>query len=337
MEPAAYSLATEARQQGRVAALCHSPLRLCVACATFNALLFALVLTTTSRCFDSGDDPAMMQMASGAMTGAPTDRLVFTNVLIGRVLRQLYSYWPSVNWYAYYLLAVHYLASTALLCAFVRLERTARAICAYLLLFAVFEVRLLLEFQFTSTALLAGFSGAVLLLSDALLTVRRPTAASICGGGLVALSAMIRVDSFYFAMLITAPLVVVALWKPVSPAALLGRYGERLWPFAVSLTLALGAVQYDHWSYSRDPQWQAFREYQAVRAPLYDYSVLPYVPNARFFYDRTGWSHNDFNMFQNYYLADERLSDQETLTALSKRFGRVGRSSSGARGYRKTY
>ena len=266
MDQAVSQIATEFPERGWLAALCRGPFRLFLICATLNALLFGVVLSTTFRCFDSGDDPAMMQIASGAMTGEPSDRLVFTNVLIGRVLRQLYAHDPALNWYAYYLLAVHYLATTALLCAFVRLERSTRAVCAYLLLFAVFEIRLLLEFQFTSTALLAGFSGVALTLTDALSAARRPTAASVCGGALVVLSAMIRVDSFYFAMLIIAPLVLIAMWMPIPPAGLLRRYRDLLWPLAVSIALALGAVQYDHWSYSRDPEWSTFREYQSVRA-----------------------------------------------------------------------
>ncbi len=308
-----------------------------VCCAGLNALLFAFLLTWVTPGFESGDDPAMMRIASGEMTGEPSDRLIFSSVLIGRVLQRLYLLAPAINWYANYLLATHYLATTALLWTLARLAGLRDSMCAYLLLLITFEVRLLVELQFTSTALLAGFAGALLVFSEMHTTAPRLILATMCGGVLMVLSAMIRPDAFYFAMLVVMPLAAIALWEWLPPISLWKQYLRRSSPWAVSLIVSLAVISYDHWSYIRDPEWKQFREYQKVRATLYDFSVLRDIPNARFFYHRIGWSHNDFNMFQHYYLVDEALSNAKTLSSLLSRFGQYGRSSTDSREHWQTY
>jgi hypothetical protein len=177
----------------------------------------------------------------------------------------------------------------------------------------------------------------LLIFTDVIAGDQRPAIATACGAALLVLSAMIRAQSFYFALLIVSPLIFIVLWEPLSLGMLCRRFAQRLWPLGVSLLLAIGAVEYDNWIYARDPEWRSFRDYQALRATLFDFSVLQYAPNARFFYERLGWSQNDYNMFQHYYLADAQLSNKDTLASLLARFGRVGRTASEAREHRHLY
>ena len=59
-------------------------------------------------------------------TGRPSPELIFSNILIGRVLTFLYRLTDRVNWYTLYLLATHWAALTGLLWAFLRLRPRGR-------------------------------------------------------------------------------------------------------------------------------------------------------------------------------------------------------------------
>ncbi|MGE3316281.1 MAG: hypothetical protein AB7O26_14285 [Planctomycetaceae bacterium] len=305
-------------------------------CFALTAVLLAAFLATATPVYESGDDAAMMQIVSGLMTGEPSDRLVFTNVFIGKVLSTLYTWNQSIDWYSLYLMGVHLLSSAARLFAFVSHRVDRSAWMAGLLLFALFEVRMLLEFQFTSTALMAGVAGILLLLSGRAEGQRRSNFTTFVGVALLVLSAMIRVQAFQFAILISAPLVALDIlrWKRESGGAP-SRWGVA--PFILAGVVSFGVVVYDASVYARDPEWKAFRGVQQIRAELYDFPAIEFAPNAQFFFDRVGWTQNDFNMFRHYYLADDEIANERTLRSLQARFGRVARTPSQAREHREQY
>src|SRR5574340_1257988 len=99
-------------------------LRLLGLAALLNAILFGLFLACGTPYYETNDDLSMQLIASGSFTGQPSEYLVFTNVVIGWVLRILYETWNGPNWYMIYLLAVHFASLTAL--AFVFLSRRPR-------------------------------------------------------------------------------------------------------------------------------------------------------------------------------------------------------------------
>ncbi len=79
-----------------------------------NSILFAIFLTCTTPMYESDDDQGMQYIASGFYTGRPDAHLVYTNILIGWVLKFLYGSWAGCNWYFIYLLAVHFAALTVI-------------------------------------------------------------------------------------------------------------------------------------------------------------------------------------------------------------------------------
>jgi len=160
--------------------------------ALVNLILFGLFLACATPVYETNDDLMMQLIASGFYTGHPDAHLVFTNILIGWVLRFFYGTWAGCNWYLIYLLAVHYLALTAI--AFVVMARRGGWLSAwlYVLFFLVVETHILLHLQFTTTAFLAGTAG-LLMLVDGL----RPGSPAhwpevIGGAALVGLMGLVR-------------------------------------------------------------------------------------------------------------------------------------------------
>ena len=136
-------------------------------------LLLALAWGFLGPSYDTNDDVFLSMIAAGrGFCPAPDEHLVFTNILIGKLLKGLYTQWPAVPWYGAYLLAAHYLAQVALLyCALTcpnwRARRDVgagatgpdrgafrRRVGTYLVYFAVVELVLLNSMQFTTTAFL---------------------------------------------------------------------------------------------------------------------------------------------------------------------------------------
>src|SRR5579859_979179 len=76
--------------------------RLLLIAAAINLALFAAILATFTLGYETNDDVGMAQIASGVMTGKPSAELIFTNLVIGETLKQLYQWSDRVNWYTLY-------------------------------------------------------------------------------------------------------------------------------------------------------------------------------------------------------------------------------------------
>src|SRR5690242_9503375 len=145
---------------------------MCSLLAVFALLTISVVVFQPS--YDTNDDVFMTMIAAGrGFCPAPDEHLVFTNIIIGRGLKHLYTLWPDVPWYGGYLLAVHYVAQVAV-CYCVLATRPRRAVAPfapdralsrrhsfrrrlglYVTYFVIVELVFLNNLQFTTTAFLA--------------------------------------------------------------------------------------------------------------------------------------------------------------------------------------
>src|SRR6267142_3034143 len=76
-----------------------APLMVFVAVALLNLTFFGAVLIFLVPDYETNDDLAMQLIASGFYTGHPSEYLVFTSFAIGWMLRLLYEFSGSFNWY----------------------------------------------------------------------------------------------------------------------------------------------------------------------------------------------------------------------------------------------
>jgi hypothetical protein len=287
-------------------------LRLMLLAAAGSAACLGVALSTVTLGFESNDDVGMAQIVSGVTTGSPSAELIFSNILIGSVLKFLYGLTDRVNWYTVYLLGAHFLALAGLLWAFLRLQPSRMAVILFALLFVEFEVALLLRLQFTSTAILAAVSGIALILSRDEVSGQHSGPALICGGALVVLAGLIRPDAMYYAVVLLVPLLAYEAF-----------FFRRWRPFAaigLSVVIAVGAAAYNDWHYRKDPAWREFMAYNRARAFIHDLPIVTYEHNTRFFFDRVGWSYTDWGMFTNWFFTDRETFSRERLEAILNRF-----------------
>jgi len=261
--------------------------------AFINLILFSLFLVFITPVYETNDDLTMQLIASGFYTGDPDAHLVFTNILIGWVLRFFYASWAGCNWYLIYILLVHYAAFTAI--AFVVMSRWFSWLSAWLYVGFVLlvEPHILLNLQFTTTAFLAGTAGLLLLVDG--LQPGQPAhwPKTVAGVALVGLMGLVREP-------------VALLLAAVAGPFLLERFGPAGWPrllgaalTCMGLLLLLHGINY--WAYQRDPAWAEFSEYNRMRGEIHDTPLEKFIPQAA---SAVGWSQNDGWMFSKQYFPD---------------------------------
>jgi hypothetical protein len=239
--------------------------------------------------FDAGDDPAMEMLASGDVTGHPSEYLVFINVLIGLLLKNLYLLVPYVPWYPLLLLAVVFSCLAGI--AFVVLREDIPDRFCWLCLFGfVFGTYFVTHLQFTSAAYLLGLFG-MLIFSQGTSRV-----SLLMAGALVTAGSLIRFESFLLLLVTTAG----AAWL-LSPR----RIREKAIFFAAILFLSWAGQAFDHSYYDREADWKAYRQFNAFRGDLNVTAKLNFSEKNRPVYEHVGWSENDFNMLDIHWLYED--------------------------------
>jgi len=258
-----------------------------------NAGLIVVALLLMTPGYASTDDVLMMRIVSGMETGEPSSYLIYTNVLIGSLLRLAYEttheMGRSYNCYTIYLYATHFLASTALLTAFLRVRPSFLSMFLFLCIYLGFEVYGLVELQFTTTAAFAAVAGVLLILSAPSSSGWSFYATAICGALLVTWGSLIRDDACYLALLLLAPLSLFELIRTRSrfvAAALLS-----------AAVLSVAGDRYDRWRYENHEDWRSYAVFLQTMAPLYNYPLIKLNDESDKVFEEIGWSENDIVIF----------------------------------------
>lgn len=272
-----------------------------------NAVLFASVFSIVTPAYETTDDPSIMMIASGAFTGEPSAYLYFTSIAIGFVLKNLYSILPSIPWYAIYIYAAHGVAMIIFLFALLRGPRPWAGLAVFLILFFGYELRWLIQLQFTSTAALCTVVGIVGLVLSAHEggSSRSDRIERGVYVGLLILGAMIRKEAFYMVFILAAPALALIFLKTRSRSFL-------RW-LGLAVCLCLMVIVLDSAAYWRSQEWNSYTEIQLARHVNLDFTRLRFdkilyeperVEELRDLAKTLGWSHNDLYELHNWFFPD---------------------------------
>jgi hypothetical protein len=305
-------------------------------------VLQLLVLMAFRPSYGTNDDVFMTMIASGKGIGdAPDAHLVFTNILIGAALKQLYIQLPDVPWYGAYLLLTHLVAQVALLYCALLIGRPATSgprrrwisghfapaapwelglrLGMYLLYYTLVELPLLNQLQFTSTAFLAATAGLFLVLTAwrrRSLQSDAPVGALLCAATLLLLvSGLIRIESLALAGLIALPVAIIVSSKFTLHA---------LVPCSIAVVaaaaLVAGATVYDYSCYEQDPQWTGFRSLNQLRGKFHDERWTSYTPETAPLFAQVGWTENDHAMIARWFSDNAMVYTPSRMTAIVEGF-----------------
>ena len=286
-----------------------------------NLILFTAFAMFASPCYETNDDLGMMRTASGLRSGEPSEYLVFSNILIGQVLKRLYQATDTINWYSLYLYFAHFVACTSLLFVFLRRHCSALSVFLFLLLFVTFELRLLLVAQFTSTAAVLAISGLLMVLLANADEEDLPFFVPLLGILWIVLAAMIRDKACLLAMLISTPLVLNILWVFRSKRIILF--------LCASVVLSFAAIGYNRAVYLQHDGWRQYLEFNSVRGQIHGNPIGDALFDTREgpYYHKLGWSQNDAAMFYRWFFADDKIYSTDKLKRIVDHFSSASRPS----------
>jgi hypothetical protein len=285
--------------------------RLLIAGVLTAAIVLGVLAIFTPR-FETNDDVGMNAIVAGRMlVDRPDEHLVFSNVLIGLVLKGLYQAAPNVPWYGGYLFLTASLSLAAV--AFVCLQRSASTfeVCLTAAFLCLAGAPFLIELQFTRVAFLAALAG--LLLLAGVVRDARPVPHAFWAIPFLVVGALIRIDSFLLAILVLSPLAGWMLWRSrFQPGA---RGAVAVLAGAVAVGFAL--VRLNNWYYARDEGWRDFYKFNALRVEFTDYGRGEYNDVTAPVFAKVGWTRADVDLLREWCSLDrDRFNIQTLQTAL---------------------
>lgn len=220
-----------------------------------NTLFFAMMAVLLPLGFEENDDVIMAMIANGTYSGTPDCHLVYINVIYGALLAALYRLSTAIEWYTLSFAVLHIVSASVLTyCVLTTPSRARWERALWLLALYVLWARIIIAFQFTTTAGITSLAGCALLLRKESLKARWS------GVSLLVVAALVRFWAAGLVGLLMAPMIIYVY-----------RWDWRKYLTIVFMLAAVVACRYVNRAvYDNAPEWKYFREYNSLRAKLND-------------------------------------------------------------------
>ncbi|MHB8880759.1 MAG: hypothetical protein ACYC69_04505 [Thermodesulfovibrionales bacterium] len=262
---------------------------------------------------------AMISSGTGVCS-SPNEHLINSNVIIGKVLKGLYSAVPDYPWYGYYIVFVQFISYVALLYAFVKSEFSWMRVSFVLFYWIAVLSHFYVNMQFTTTAFLAGQSGVFLFISalddkvkDGNWAYWRRLSASAF---LLLLAALIRPDSFYLVVLMAVPLSLVKITMSEDRK----RSVQHFIYGVCVLLVSLAAIYYNTYYYARDKGWNGFYERIALVSNFVNDGKAVMTEGTKPIFEDVHWSRNDYWMLMYWFFEDGELYSKNNMQQILSHF-----------------
>jgi len=273
---------------------------------TINILLFAGAFIFFNVKFQTNDDVTMQMIASRFYTKQPLEFLIFTNVIIGYILKIFYINFSGINWYSYYLYFIHFSASTLILYNFLKIEKSLIKLAQYLIIFYFFELYFLINLQFTTTSFVIGVAGIITFINYRSDKLSFPIIVSIIA---VIISGLIREYIFYLIFLLFAPIALYLIFYK--------KYYKFILPIVITLIIFFSLRFYNNYHYQQKSDWANYIKFNSIRGKIHTYTTYLYNTNNKIVFDKIGWNENDYKMFISWNFDDKIKYSQEKLEYLN--------------------
>jgi hypothetical protein len=263
----------------------------------FNICFFAFFAYILPIHFETNDDTIMCLIASGYFSGIPDAHLVFINYLYGFVLAFFYKNFHGIEWYTLFFCILHILSLTIIIFKYIRENKSIIIKCVSIILIYLFEIRLILFFQFTTTAALTAFAGLLLLFSKKRLFY-------ISGILLFLIAVLIRFDAAMLVCLMTLPIFFYITLNN-------GGIKKHTVLLTICILSAITLKYVDYKIYSMNQSWADYIEYNTNRGQINDHpnenEIIENLPD--------NISKNACILFLNYF-PDKQIMDKSTIKQL---------------------
>lgn len=254
------------------------------------AVEVVLVIAFVPLVFETNDDVVMNSLVAGATTAEPNQYMMFTNIVIGKLLVSLYHWSPAVNWYTWYLILSLGIGYATIQYCFVVLKGSAGVrVIRHILLLGLF-IHVFFILQFTRVASVVIAAGLLLIL----LSENRQFYRFMAGVFLIVLGSAIRYPVFIMYAIIGFPVILGLLLR--------WRVGKLAW-IAAAFVGCFVLNLYHTNVYDSNHEMLEYKEFNSIRSSITttDSPQFTYESHGAFA-EKLGWSKNDFMLASNFNL-----------------------------------
>lgn len=280
------------------------PLRRYLPYAAVLVVVLVIVLFG-HKYWDANDDIHMAMVAGGyGFAAQPSPGIVYSNVIWGWLAMRLGA---PFGIQGYMIMTYAAMLASAAVVAWALFRKQVPGILAATVLLAMF-VHALLEPQFSVTAGYAAVAGLALACT---LDSRREWTVALAACLLLLVGALIRLEECLFVCVVAAPFLVWQLYRS---------FGTPVFrPLAAALLAAAalaGAAKLVDNAYYAGPEWQQFREMNALRRPFTDYGLHAYFERRPELLAPAGMSTNDMAILGDWFFLDSKVYNAQSLGKL---------------------
>lgn len=281
-----------------------------------NAVLLGIFLCFFTPYCETNDDFLISNFVNGAIT-EKSSRLIFINIIIGTLLKGLYTFAPAVPWYALLQYTMLFASFTAITWILLQRYERAPALMLAIGIISIFGLDAYICFQFTKTTAVATVSGVMLIfysLSKEKRTNGRRFPMSI-GIILALLGGMYRYHEFLAAGAVISWIMIDPLTDAIKSGESVKdkfrRAFDTVKPFILLLLLFAAARVIDNAAY-KSPEWAEYKEYSKARVQVLDHGT-PSYDTYEDGYKALGISRDFFTRIYSWNFYDPDKFDTETF------------------------
>lgn len=280
--------------------------------------LCSLILIFIKPFFEWDDDYYVRFLLKGiVLSFTPSEFNYLINPILGFVLKNLYGFFPTIEWYGSFSILAQFLSLWAILASFNLGTNRCFKSLLFVLGFAVLEVKFLTELQWTTVATSAAI-GAFLLLTA---TMKRKNSrflkpALVFAFILIVISVLVRPDSLWLICVAGIPGFIYLFRNR-------GQLPHRreiilFFVFTVIVSVALAAI-YNYCYFQDDAWWNSLNLFKQHNE-LFDFRNPFYNKNTEPLFSSLGWTANDLKLFKYDYFLDPNTYSLEKLQILNNYF-----------------
>ena len=273
---------------------------------------FLMAVVFCDQKYETNDDYCTDSILSGTLTGRPSQYILFSNILLGYLLKGIYTLIPGISFYFVMLEIMGLISLIVIVWLVLKRCRTSIGVLAALICLVCFSDDLFILVQFTKTASAAIAAGGFLFLEsiyDKSIAHRKLTA--LAGGILFLFGCMLRFECMYCVMpFLLIRFIILAFKKTLKE--ILVRF--LLCVLLVGASYAFLGINNALWNI--DPEYRYYRELNEYRYPITDVP-MPLYEDIQTEMEEIGISEIDYYMAATWQFTDLSVFTPEKLDRMA--------------------
>ncbi|MBP5260525.1 MAG: hypothetical protein J6Z43_00190 [Clostridiales bacterium] len=282
-----------------------------LAALILNGVFFVAAMFLCDQKYETADDFFEDAILSGALSGRSDPHLLYSNIILGYILKALYTVIPGISFYFVFLILLGFASVTAVIFLALRqcCNKQATLICLVISIafLAFFTDDLYILPQFTKAAAIANTSGGLLFLCGIWNEPGERLNPSIAGIVLIVFGCLLRIDTIYISLPFL--LLVFVLEALIKKEKII----SRLIMCAGIIALAFALQWANGIIWDADPDYGNFRHMESYRPQITDAHKSYSYEDIKGPLEEIGLDFNDYIMLTTWSFTDRSVFDEDTL------------------------